>query len=276
VCTNAGLPGKLFSGTEDDVNGTATGSEPRGVLWLVGASSGIGRCLAQQLAAAGWRVAASARSVERLDRLAAEAGPGRLGSYPLDVTDAGAVAATLAAIERDMGPIEVAILNAGDYEPMPLAQFNAALFRRLMDVNYMGVVHCLDALLPRLRSRRRGQVLITASVSGYRGLPLAAPYSASKAALINLAEALQPELANDGVRMRVINPGFVDTPLTRKNRFAMPFLISAEQAAARVVDKLEGGGFEIAFPRRFAWLLKLLRCLPYSVYFAVIRRMTRT
>lgn len=251
-------------------------AEPRGVLWLVGASSGIGRCLAQQLAAAGWRVAASARSGERLDQLAGEVASGRLGSYPLDVTDGDAVSATVAAIERDLGPIEVAILNAGDYEPMPLAQFDAGLFRRLIEVNYMGVVNCLDALLPRLRSRRGGQILMTASVAGYRGLPRAAPYGASKAALIHLAEALQPELASEGVRMRVINPGFVDTPLTRKNRFAMPFLMTPEQAARRIVDRLGGGGFEIAFPRRFVWLLKLLRCLPYRLYFALTGRMIRT
>lgn len=247
-----------------------------GVLWLVGASSGIGRCLVQQLAAAGWRVAASARSAERLDALAAAAGAGSVRSYPLDVTDAGAVAATVVRIEQEWGPIEMAILNAGDYEPMPLEQFDAALFRRLMEVNYMGAVHCLDALLPRLRRRRSGQVLLTASVSGYRGLPSAAPYSATKAALINLAEAVQPELASEGVRIRVINPGFVDTPLTRKNRFAMPFLMTAEQAAARIVEKLDSSAFEIAFPRRFVWLLKVLRCLPYRAYFALIRRMTRT
>ena len=255
---------------------TEANTRPRGVLWLVGASSGIGRCLVQQRAAAGWRVAACARSVERLDQLAASAGQESVRSYPLDVTDGAAVAATVACIEDEWGPIEVAILNAGDYEPMPLEQFDAALFQRLMEVNYMGAVHCLDALLPRLRQRRGGQLLLTASVSGYRGLPSGAPYSATKAALINLAEALQPELASQGVRIRVINPGFVDTPLTRKNRFAMPFLMTAEQAATRIVAKLEGSGFEIAFPRRFVWLLKLLRCLPYPVYFALVRRMTRT
>ena len=246
-----------------------------GVLWLVGASSGIGRCLAEQTAAAGWRVAASARRAGSLERLAA-AGEGRVRGYPLDVTDAAAVTATVARIEEQMGPIEAAILNAGDYAPMPLDQFDAALFRRLMDVNYMGAVHCLDALLPCLRQRRRGQVLLTASVSGYCGLPLGAPYSATKAALINLAEALQPELASEGVSMRLINPGFVDTPLSRKNRFAMPFLMSAEQAAARIVAKLDGSAFEIAFPRRFVWIMKLLRCLPYRVYFALVKRMTCT
>ncbi len=248
----------------------------RAVLWVVGASSGIGRCLAQQLAAGGWRVAASARSAERLQALSDSVAGGTVRSYPLDVTDAAAVAATVTRIEDDMGPIAVAILNAGDYEPMPLRQFDAALFRRLMEVNYMGAVHCLDALLPLLRQRHSGQVLLTASVSGYRGLPMGAPYSATKAALINLAEALQPELAGEGVRMRVINPGFVDTPLTRKNRFAMPFLMTAEQAAAHIVRKLDGGGFEIAFPRPFVWLLKLLRCLPYRAYFALVRRMIHT
>ena len=213
-----------------DDSGAAKGRN-RGVLWLVGASSGIGRCLAQQLVAAGWQVAASARRAGKLEALVDAAGQ---------------------------------------------REFDAALFRRLVEVNYMGAVHCLDALLPLLRERGRGQVLLTASVAGYRGLPLAAPYSASKAALINLGEALQPELASAGVRMRVINPGFVDTQLTSKNRFGMPFLMTADQAARRIVNQLDRKGFEIAFPRRFVWQLKLLRCLPYGAYFPLVKWMTRT
>ena len=248
----------------------------RGLIWLVGASSGIGRALALRLAGDGWRVAISARSEARLRQLAGQAPAGRLLVWPLDVTDAGAVARVLEGIEREAGAVDIAILNAGDYEPMPLAGFDIALFRRLMEVNYLGVVHCLGALLPVLRRRGRGQVLVTASVAGYRGLPQAAPYGASKAALINLAESLQPELARAGVALRVINPGFVDTPLTRRNRFAMPFLMSPVQAADRIAARLERGGFEISFPLPFVALLKLLRCLPYRLYFYLVRKATRT
>jgi NAD(P)-dependent dehydrogenase (short-subunit alcohol dehydrogenase family) len=253
-----------------------TATEARGLVWLVGASSGIGRALALRLAADGWRVAASARRRESLEQLVTQAPAGRLQAWPLDVTQPEQVRQVVMKIEHDMGAIDIAILNAGDYQPMALEDFDVALFRRLMEVNYLGVVHCLDALLPVLRGRGRGQVLITASVAGYRGLPQAAPYGASKAALINLAESLQPEMARAGIALRVINPGFVDTPLTRKNAFAMPFLMTPEQAAGHIVGRLEDGGFEISFPRLFIWQLKLMRCLPYRLYFFLVRKVTRT
>ena len=253
-----------------------TDLDSRGLVWLVGASSGIGRALALRLASDGWRVQVSARRREGLQGLAELAPAGRISVYPLDVTDPEKVHEVVDCIERDAGAIDIAILNAGDYEPMALDSFDAALFRRLMEVNYLGVVHCLEALLPVMRPRGRGQILVTASVAGYRGLPLAGPYGASKAALINLAESLHPELARSGINLRVINPGFVDTPLTRKNRFTMPFLMTPEDAARRIITQLARGGFEISFPRVFVWMLKVLRCLPYRLYFFLIRRMTGT
>lgn len=251
-------------------------ADGRGLVWLVGASSGIGRALALRLVTDGWRLAVSARGADALQRLVVQAGAARVRAYPLDVTEAGRVREVVSRVERDMGSIDIALLNAGDYEPMPLEAFDSALFRRLMEVNYLGVVHCLDALLPVMRARARGQILVTASVAGYRGLPQAAPYGASKAALINLAESLQPEMARAGITLRLINPGFVDTPLTRKNAFSMPFLITPERAAAHIAGKLERGGFEISFPRLFVWQLKLLRCLPYRWYFFLVRKLTRT
>lgn len=253
-----------------------SGSETQ-LVWLIGASSGIGAALAGQLLGAGYRVAVSSRRVERLRALAVEvAGSAEnFGVFPLDVTDEAAVRTCVQAIETEMGPIDIAIINAGDYQPMPLDGFDTGLFRRLIEVNYIGVVNCLGALLPVMIPRAAGQILVTASIAGYRGLPLAAPYSASKAAAINLAESLQPELHKQGVRMRVINPGFVDTPLTRKNHFRMPFLISPAVAAQRIINALERDHFEIAFPRRFAWLMKLLRCLPYRFYFPLVNRITQ-
>lgn len=246
----------------------------RGLVWLVGASSGIGSALALRLADAGWTVAVSARRRENLQRLAERAPEGSLLVFPVDVTDAAGVRSVLAEIERTAGPVEMAILNAGDYQPMSLDDFDAGLIRRLMEVNYHGVVHCLDALLPCMRSRGRGRILLTASVAGYRGLPLAAPYGASKAALISMAESLRPEMERAGLTLRVINPGFVDTPLTRKNRFAMPFLLTPEQAAGHIAAQLDRDGFEISFPWRFVWMLKLLRCLPYRLYFMLMRRIS--
>ena len=245
-------------------------------VWLIGASSGIGAALADELLAAGYRLAVSARREKPLRALGEGRGTANqdLRVFPVDVTDAQAVHACAQSVEAEMGPIDCVIINAGDYQPMPLDAFDVDLFRRLIDVNYMGVVHCLAALLPILVPRGTGQILITASVAGYRGLPLAAPYSASKAATINLAEALQPELQRAGVQIRLINPGFVDTGLTRKNRFAMPFLLQPENAAKRILRQLERENFEIAFPRRFVWLMKLLRCLPYRLYFPLVSRMT--
>lgn len=247
------------------------------IAWLTGASAGIGRALALRLARDGWRVAASARRAEELARLVGEANgmPGEIRAFPLDVTDAQAVGLCVAAIERDFGAVDLAVLNAGTHAAMPAEQFSAATMRRLLDLNVMGVAHCLEATLPRLIARGRGRVAIVASLAGYGGLPSAAAYGASKAALINMAEALRPELQEKGVILQVINPGFVKTPLTDKNDFRMPFLIPAEEAAVAILRGLDTNRFEIAFPTIFARLMKLLRILPYGLYFRLTRRLVR-
>lgn len=245
-----------------------------GVAWICGASHGIGRELARELVRAGWQVAASARSRDALQTLVEETG-GAARAYPLDVTLPETVTDSVRAIEREMGPIDLAVLNAGVYDPMPLETFSAEACRQTFEVNLMGVVNGLDALLPGMRSRARGQVLVMGSVAGYRGLPMGGAYGASKAALINLSESLAPELARDGVRLRVVNPGFVRTRLTDKNPFPMPARITPQMAAQRIVAGLDRRGFEITFPRRFTYFLKLLRCLPYRLYFVLMRRVIR-
>ncbi len=244
------------------------------LAWVTGASSGIGRALALRLVAEGWTVVASARSAHGLDALAAEA-PG-IVPWPLDVTDRAAVAAAVAGMEAAHGPLDLAVLNAGTHVPMGAADFSADTVRRLLEVNTMGAVNGLEALLPRMRERRWGRVAVVASVAGYRGLPYAAAYSASKAAVIALCESLRPELARDGVVIQVINPGFVDTPLTERNDFPMPDIITAKDAADAIMRGLSGTRFEIAFPRRFAFGMKVLRGLPYGVFFAITKRMLRS
>lgn len=245
------------------------------MAWVTGASSGIGEALALGLARRGWTVAASARRAERLRVLAAaEDVAGRIHPFPLDVTDEAAVREAVVAIETQLGPIEAAVLNAGDWAPMAARDFDVALCRRLIETNYLGVVHGIGALLPRQLARGRGRLLLNASVAGYRGLPRAAAYGATKAALINLAESLRLELGGSGVVVRVINPGFVRTALTAKNDFAMPALLEPAEAARRILDDFDGEGFELSFPRRFTWYLKLLRCLPYRLYFPLVRRAT--
>lgn len=246
-------------------------------VWLTGAGKGIGRALALALARRGDVVAASARTTADLTALidAAAGLPGRIVAFPLDVTDAAAVEASVAAIEDGIGAIDLAILNAGTHRPMTAREFDARIVRHLIETNLMGAAHGLEALLPRMLRRRAGRIAVVASVAGYRGLPTAAAYGASKAALIALCEALRPELAADGVSLSVVNPGFVRTPLTDRNDFAMPFRIEAKEAAERILQGLASGRFEITFPRRFTWGMKVLRCLPYPLFFALTRRLVR-
>ncbi len=249
--------------------------KPQDRVWITGASSGLGRALALKMASEGWRVAASARSGDQLQAVAALASafPGSIEAFPLDVTDRDAVQATVARILDDFGPPDLVVLNAGTHKPTPAARLATKDFRQLVELNLMGTVHCLEAVLPPLRQRREGQIAIVASLAGYVGLPLAGAYGMTKAGLINLAEALEPELRAEGVTLQVVNPGFVKTPLTDRNPFHMPFLMDVEAAAAAFYRGLQSGGFEIVFPRRFAYLLKALRLLPHPLALAITRRL---
>ncbi|MEC9176795.1 MAG: SDR family NAD(P)-dependent oxidoreductase, partial [Pseudomonadota bacterium] len=213
----------------------------------------------------------SARTAADLDVLVREAQAGAITPFVLDVTDPLATAAVIARVNAEMGPIALAILNAGTHRPTPLAGFLASDLAALIDVNLMGVAHGLAALLAAPTPAR--DIAVVASLAGYRGLPRAAAYGASKAAVINLIEALKPEADQAGIRLRLINPGFVATPLTDLNDFPMPFLISAEAAADYILRGLAGGRFEIAFPYRFAWIMKLLRILPAGLFFRITRGM---
>jgi short-subunit dehydrogenase len=244
------------------------------IAWIVGASSGIGRALALRLVRDGYRVAASARRAEELEALSAEAG-GAIRAYPLDVTEGPAVAATLAAVEAEMGPVSLAVLAAGAYVREKPSRFEASALRQMIDLNLMGTAHCLEAIIPRMVERASGRIAVVASVSGYTGLPGGGIYGATKSALITLCEAMYPELRRKGVKLSIINPGFVKTPLTDSNDFPMPFLITAEAAADRIAAGLATDRFEIAFPRRMVLSLKFLRLLPYPLNFWVTARMLR-
>ncbi len=244
-------------------------------VWITGAGKGIGRAVARRLAQDGWTVAASARTEDDLASLASEFPPGRVHPYPLDVTDLGRTEATLGRIERDLGALDLAVLNAGTHIPFGVEDFSVEAFRQLVETNLMGTVHGLAQVIPAFIARRRGHIAVVASLAGYRGLPTAAAYGATKAGLINMCEALKPELELHGVRLTLINPGFVETPLTDRNTFPMPFLIPVEDAAERIIRGLARSQFEVAFPGRFAVLMKLLRLLPDRLFFALTRRMSR-
>lgn len=238
-------------------------------VWITGASSGIGRELAKLLNGRVPHIAASARSEDKLKDLAA--GCETVVPYPVDVADPDAMAASVRAIEAAGGPIDLAVLNAGIWRVMEVAELDAAYARHALEVNYLGVIHALDALLPGMLARGQGHIAIVASVAGYRGLPRSVAYGPTKAALINLAETLHAELAPRGITVSVVNPGFVDTPMTRENPFPMPGIIPAETAARRLLAGLERKRYEIIFPRGFVYATKLLRLLPNALYFWVVR-----
>ncbi len=247
-----------------------------GVVWLTGASSGIGRDVCLELARRGWTVVASARRLPELEALSREADgtAGRIVAHAVDVTDAAAMAQAVETIEAAHGPIAQAFFNAGVAPYISAPDIDIEKVKFAFDVNVMGVVHGLSALMPRMAQRGFGQIAVNASIAGYGGLPRAAAYGATKAAMIHMCEALRFDCEALGLVMQVVNPGFVETPLTAKNDFPMPFIIKGDAAARRVVDGFARGGFEITFPRRFAYILKAINLLPYPLYFWLVGKTT--
>lgn len=247
------------------------GSLPWRLVWITGASTGIGREIALQLARAGVKVAVTARSADKLTALAQEA-PG-IHAFPGDAGDAAAMARMVDEIETQHGAIDLAILNAGVWRPVKADALSVEPFAESMLINYMGVVHGLVPLVSRMIARGQGRIALVASVAGYRGLPMAATYAPTKAALISLAESLKPGLEERGVGISVVNPGFVETPMTSVNKFPMPFMIPAGDAAGRIIQGLARGKFEIVFPWPMKVLMKIVRVLPNWLFFRVAKRM---
>jgi len=248
------------------------------VVWLLGASTGIGRATAELLHRKGATVIVSARSADALAAfVAAHAGS---QSIALDTTDRQGLHDAAAAIVRDHGRIDQVVYCAGTYSAMRATDFDLDAALRHQQVNYVGALYMLDAVLPQLLKQaangQGGHLSLMASVAGYRGLPQSLAYGPTKAALINLAETLFLDLSPLGLGVSVVNPGFVRTPLTDQNQFHMPALITADQAAAEVVHGWEAGRFEIHFPKRFTLWMKALRHMSDSLYFMLIRRSTAT
>ncbi|MCZ4273504.1 SDR family NAD(P)-dependent oxidoreductase [Maritalea porphyrae] len=238
-------------------------------IWITGASSGIGYALAERLAGQGDSVAISARSEGKLNELASASS--NIAAYPLDVTEQKRVHEVIEAIEAD-GAIDIAVLNAGAWALMDADEMDVGKIRNGFEVNYMGVIYALEKLIPLMKARGHGHIAIMASVAGFRGLPRSMAYGPTKAALINLAETLKPELEKFGIHVTVINPGFVDTPATKDNPFPMPDLITADEAARFIAEGLDKQKVEIIFPWRFALIMKALRVLPYRPFYWAMRR----
>lgn len=244
-------------------------------VWIVGASSGIGRATASLLHARGAQVIVSARNAQALqDFVATHPGSQAL---PCDATDPAQVQRCAAQVLATGTPTLVCYC-AGTYQPLRANAWNLGVMQQHLAVNYTGALHLLDAVLPALRAAAsQGQaahISLVGSVAGFRGLPQGLAYGPTKAALIHLAEVLYLDLRPLGLGVSIVNPGFVETPLTAGNDFRMPALLEPEAAAAAVVRGWEQGRFHIHFPRRFTNVLLGLRLLPYRAYFAVVRRFT--
>lgn len=242
------------------------------LVLITGASSGIGAELSRLFLAQGDRVVAGARGRDKLEALGEQLGSDRFFPHPMDVTDVEAVEKAINEIEVEHGPIDLAVLNAGTYTPTPVDSFDASAVHAMIDVNLTGITNILSVLMPAMMKRGSGHLALMSSVAGYRGLPMAAGYSASKAAVIALGESLKAELDGRGVKLQVICPGFVKTPLTEQNTFPMPYLMEVEEAARRIMSGLQTDRFQIAFPRRFVLQLKLLQMLPDALYFPLIKK----
>jgi len=241
-------------------------------VWIIGASSGIGAALARELRERGAKLALSARNIEALQLVAADDVNALV--LPFDITQSTGALLVRDEILAKWGGIDLVLVVAGTYQKMRADDFDLTAAKQLVETNLNGTLNCLDAVLPTLLAQGHGGIGIVASVAGLSGLPQALIYGPTKAALINLCESLYLDLHARGIAVYLINPGFVSTPLTAKNDFSMPALISAETAAHQIVRGIESGEFHIHFPRRFTNWLRVLRLLPYRLYFWLIHKVT--
>ncbi len=254
---------------------TFTANPEDGAIWITGASEGIGKAVALQLADQGFTVYISARSKDKLQKIEEEySGGGKLISAPLDVTDRKANQKCVERIIKQSGSLAVCILNAGTFRPVRGHDLKFEDFDFTHSVNIDGVINGLIPAVEAMKHAGQGQIAIVSSVAGYGGLPKNGPYGLSKAGISNLAESLKFDFDKMNIKIQLITPGFIDTPLTEKNKFPMPFLMPVDKAAERIVNGLKKSSFEITFPRRFTFMLKFMNIWCYPVYFWMVRKIT--
>jgi NADP-dependent 3-hydroxy acid dehydrogenase YdfG len=246
------------------------------VVWITGASSGIGEALVKPLVARGARVAVSARRADLLDQQAQhwrEQGAD-VRAFPLDVTDKSANRLAVQRITDAFGHIDLAVLNAGNHVTPKVRPFDGQQYVDNMTLNFFGMIHGIDAVLPGMLARGRGHIAGISSLAGIRPLPTAGAYGASKAAASHMLDAIRFDLEPRGILVTNVTPGFVRTPLTDRNRYGMPFLMEVDRAAEILADGLERGKREIHFPKPLSWTIKTLRLLPYPLYSWIIQKAT--
>lgn len=241
-------------------------------IWLTGASYGIGRSLALELAAHGAVLGLTARSGDKLERLREEieAAGGTALVLPGDVTDRDAMIGIAGVMRDAWGGIDVLIANAGTHVPTSIDAFDVDEYMGLMQLNYAGALNCIEAVLPEMLEARSGHIVGVSSLAGYRGVPGAAAYGATKSALIHFLESMRFDLSGRGVDVTIVNPGFVRTPLTDRNDFDMPFLVEPDRAARIIRRGIERRRREVTFPFPFNWFIKFLRVIPMPLYMLIM------
>ena len=243
-------------------------SENQKKIWITGASSGIGKALAEKFASEGWKVAASARRKEILDEMSSHE---NIFSYPLDVTNQDQIKISFEKIIEDFKGLDLCVFSSGTYDPKLEQEINVKQNKFVMETNFFGVLYCINAVENYFKNKKNGHISIVSSVAAYRGLPNSSGYGPSKAALTNLTESLYFDFKKHNVRISLISPGFIKTPLTDKNEFPMPFIKSPEFAAEKMFNGLtKSKAFEIHFPKALTILLKIFRVLPYKIYLFLI------
>lgn len=242
-------------------------------IWIVGSSQGIGRALAIELARRGHKVAVSARTKDALESLKKELqGTGHVAAV-LDVQDEKSIAKGQAQVLKDWPQIDVVVFAAGVYKPMSFDKLDMKFAIQTIDINTLGGLRLLGEVLPYFKKQGRGHLAFVGSIAAYTGLPNSSAYGVSKAALQHMMECLQLDCGSESLKVQLFSPGFVKTRLTDLNKFEMPDLITAEEAAAYIADGLRSRRFEVYFPKRFPLLLKFLRLLPYGLYFKIISKL---
>ena len=243
-------------------------------IWITGASSGIGKSLALKFANEGWQVAASARRENLLNQLSES--NQNISPFPLDVTNRENCEEIFEKIKNKFESIDTCFFSTGTWDPKKEKEIDIDQMKKVMEVNFFGTLNCIKAVEMYFKEKKNGNISIVSSIAGYRGLPNSTGYGASKAALNNLAESLYFDFGRYNVRVSLISPGFIKTPMTDKNQFKMPFLKTPEFAAEKIYNGLiNGSSFEIDFPKELTLILKFLKILPDSVYFKLIRKLTK-
>ena len=242
-------------------------------IWITGASSGIGKALALKFAKENWQVLISARRKRLLDEISQNV---NISAFPLDVTNDNEVKETFSNIINKFKDVDLCVFCSGAYDPKLEQEINKVQIRKIMDVNFFGVLNCIKTVEDYFKKKKEGHISIVSSVAAYRGLPNSSGYGPSKAALTNLTESLYFDFKKHNVRVSLISPGFIKTPLTNQNTFNMPFIKTPEFAANKIYDGLTTStSFEIHFPKELTLFLKFLRILPYRAYLFLINKFVK-